>query len=246
MAEKTHALTDYYTLNCLDLTLKDFEPPRARFDPQGAWQLAYGVYSAPRAHICARVGRLRLQRQAVGDDTFALRVTYEKTLPADYTQIVTAHLECRADALSTPVRWTWSTVTQSPEGEAVAATQLERAGEARAGEVTIRDAGAESRIPVAAAVALNWALFDAVQRLPREAVEPLRFTLIDHFDQIKPNQTLCFRQSAKVSLGGQRVRLYAYDQFGQGVVPWEYWVDDQGRLLFAIGGIEAYLVESSK
>ena len=53
-----------------------------------------------------------------------------------------------------------------------------------------------------------------------------------------------YRLSADVLLAGQPVRLHAYDHLGEGIVPWIYWVDDRGRLLLAVSGLEAYLLDS--
>ena len=39
-------------------------------------------------------------------------------------------------------------------------------------------------------ITINWLLFEAVGRLPHEAFPPLRFTLVDNFDQLKPGHWL--------------------------------------------------------
>ena len=114
-------------------------------------------------------------------------------------------------------------------------------------------------------------LLDAVQRLPRAAFEPKRFTLLDDFDVVKANQTLAYRKTVEVLLGGRRVqkqhweklekgrirktswgregdrpvRLHAYEHLGDAIVPEVYYVDDQGRLLFMVAGIEAYVWEAA-
>ena len=113
-------------------------------------------------------------------------------------------------------------------------------------EIDLTDGRTQRQIPAPGAYAVNWALFEAVGRLPREEFEPLRFTMLDHFDQLKPGQVLSYRETADVSLGGRSVRLHAYDHLGEGIVPWIYWVDDEGRLLFAVSGLEAYLLDSFK
>ena len=117
----------------------------------------------------------------------------------------------------------------------------------RDGTIVIQDPHETKALPVAGPYTLNWCLFDAVQRLPREKTQPLGFTLIDHFDEPKADCTLAFRKRMDVAVaGGRTIATYSYDQLGRGNVPWVYWVDDRGRLLFVAAGLEAYALESSK
>ncbi len=93
--------------------------------------------------------------------------------------------------------------------------------------------------------ALSWLLFDAVQKLPREKFEPINFTLIDHFDQIKPDNQISFHGSNVIDIPKkEKLKLHVYDQLGNGIVPIVYYVDDFGRLLFVVSGIEVYILNS--
>jgi len=68
--------------------------------------------------------------------------------------------------------------------------------------------------------------------------------MLDHFDQVKPGQSISYRTTIDVMLGGRAVRLHGFDHLGEGIVPWVYWVDDQGRLLFAVSGLAGYLLNA--
>ena len=85
----------------------------------------------------------------------------------------------------------------------------------------------------------HWSLFDAVQRLPGKATRPLRFTMLEEMDLVKPDQRLEFREETDLEVGDTTLHLRGYQQIGWGVLPWQYWVDDQGRLLFAFSGVRA-------
>ena len=151
------------------------------------------------------------------------------------------------DTLATPERWTFSSqIARGPGGGQglVEGTRIEQSATAVDGGVEIRGGASVRRLAVERPFAINWALFVAVGRLPREPFDPIRFTMLDHFDQVKPNQTLSYRESVDVLLAGRPVRLHAYDHLGEGIVPWIDWVDDAGRLLFAVSGLEAYLLDS--
>ena len=45
-----------------------------------------------------------------------------------------------------------------------------------------------------------------------------------------------------VEFAGGPVRLHGFRQIGRGVLPYEYWVDEQGRLVLAVGGYQGYLL----
>jgi len=233
---------DEFPLNTMGPVLGRFSPPLS-FDPAGPWENTYGVYTLVGA---GRVGSLRLERKVGAGGRVTLDVRYEKGL-TDGRQEVVGAMQLGGDApLSTPVAWTFQTQVFDAEGRRVPYTRLQKSATVGNDAIEIRDSGGIRRLPVRGPYTLNWALFDAVGRLPREKTEPLDFTLIDHFDQLKPNQTLCFRKTTTVTVAGNPLRLHAYDQIGEGIVPWVYWVDDQGRLLFVVSGLEGYLWEPSR
>jgi hypothetical protein len=167
---------------------------------------------------------------------------YQKSLSGG-RQTISAKIHLAADSpLSTPEDWSFVARVLDTEGRLIDNTQIKKSIHMRDGVLTIDDASGQKTTPIRGDYTLNWALFDAVQRQPAEAFEPIRFTLIDHFDQVKPNHTLSFRTSTDVTIHGKAQTLRAYDQLGEGIVPWVWWVDRQGRLLAAVSGLEIYLL----
>jgi len=231
-----------FPLGILAPRLSALRPPAGPFDPRGDWRLAYGVYTMAGG-AGSRVGALRLARKAGAGEAFALSVDYDKIVVAGNRQRVTARLHCRADRLATPGRWTFTSRLIDSSGVPIPDTLLEKSATVVDGQIEIDDGRSKRRLPVPQAYTVNWALLEAVTRLPREPFGPLEFTLLDHFDQLKPGQTLGYRESVRVGLGGQTARLEVYDQVGRGVVPWVYGCDEQGRPLLAASGLEAYLLE---
>jgi len=236
-------LPDIFPLNTLGAALQKLRPPQGPFAAAGPWKHTWGVYTT--AARLQRVGTLMLRRRVGEQGRVALEMEYEKTLSGGVQKIDAAmHLD--ADSrLSTPVRWQWQARVLTPSGKLVANTRLEKSAAFDSGWVTVSDKSGKQLIEMPGPYTLNWALFDAVTRLPGETFDPLCFTLIDHFDQPKPGQTLSYRKTTDVPIGGRTVRLRAFDQLGQGIVPWVYWLDEQGRLLAAVSGLEAYLIETT-
>jgi hypothetical protein len=43
--------------------------------------------------------------------------------------------------------------------------------------------------------------------------------------------------------GAVRTQMQAYEQFGEGILPIVYWVDERGRLLFVLSGLIGYVLD---
>jgi hypothetical protein len=237
--------SDIFNLNIITPHLSGFKPPQAAFEPRGDWSLSYDVHSL--TGYWPPVGKLQIHRQSVSDDTFDLCVNYTKILQDDYRHIVVGRILCRSDELASPVEWSFDFSTVAADGTLVPNTALKQSAVCRNDRIEFTDSkGFVRRVGIRTPFTINWALLEAVQRLPHLQFEPPQFTLLDQFDLPKPNQTVSYRTTAAVMLGKEETRLHAYDHIGEGIVPWVYWVSDAGRLLFAISGIEAYVLNSQE
>jgi hypothetical protein len=101
-------------------------------------------------------------------------------------------------------------------------------------------------LPSTVGVAMNFGLFEAVQRLPKENLEPVQFTMIDDFDLLRQGYVLSLRGTEEVLFGEPApdkvpTPLYAFNQTGEGCIETVYWLDQKGRLLFVSAGIESYI-----
>ena len=237
-----------YPLRSLVTTLRKHNPPAGPFDPAGSWDQTWTVCTlAGRATVARPVGSLTLRRRVNGKDA-TLEVAGVKQLGPGGRQQVAATLYGRADdPLATPDRWTFQIDVLDAAGKPVPHTQVRKRAAAEKGTITIRDTVETRRIAVAGPYTVNWCLFDAVQRLPRAKTKPLAFTLIDHFDEPKPETTIACRKPMTVAVaGGRTIATHAYEQFGRGNVPWVYWVDEAGRLLYVVAGLEGYVLDESR
>jgi hypothetical protein len=238
-----------FTLDIVAPLLGGLELPSGPFDPQGDWQHRYGVYTlagiTTRA-VAGRVGSLTIRRRAQGTAAATIAVKYEHDQIPGWRLEAAGRMECRVDPLATPLRWEYDSQVVDEGGKADPLSLLSKTAQVTGGKLEIRDGRRCREIALPGAYTINWAVLEAVGRLPRGPFEPLRFDMLDHFDQFKGCQSLGYRESTDVLLDKKRnrpTRLHAYDHVGEGIVPWVYWVDDQGRLLFAIGGQEAFVIE---
>lgn len=270
---ETTMLGDDFSLEFISSRLTNFKIPEAPFDPAGNWRLDYGVYTFSTTRQGPSpgglVGRMTLTRQAVDEKQADLVLAYEKNGPGT-VQKVAATMRCGTGALSTPVRWEYSAEVVDSDGKPYENSRIAKRAVAADGRIEIVDDHSTRQIALSGPFTVNWALWDAVMRMPRGEAAPLQFTLLDHFDQAKRGQSLAFRKSAVVALGrrqtkeqtwqdlnkgrirqtrwvlsgGRDVTLHAFEQLGEGIVPWVYWTDDQGRLLFVVAGLEVYILDS--
>ena len=238
MAQQARAPTLGFPLNTVGNVISLLRPPGEAFDAGGGFEATYGVFATPRG--ATRTGELRLRRSKGGDGRIVLVMHMTRRQPGGHVQRTVARMHCKADALATPVEWTFESDLRTSDKKVVPHTRIRKTAAAGDGEIVIKDGPHVQRLEVASAYTINWALFEAVGRLPRKAFPPIDFDLIDHFDQLKAAQTLSYRASRKVRLAGRPVRLHAYDHLGRGIVPWVYYVDERGLLVRAVSGLEAY------
>jgi len=236
-----------FSLEFVAARLKTLRPPPDEFDPCGRWKLTYGVYTFAAITSGAtpgnRTGTLTMSREP-REGGSVVELDFEKLLVGGSTQKVVARLVCRDDALATPTKWDCSSEFFDRRKDPLPRSRLRKSATLAGSRMEIDDGKYTQVIEIDGPFTINWALFEAMGRLPRGPFSPLEFTMLDHFDQVKRGQTLAFRKSLSTKLGNRDVRLHAFDQLGRGIVPWVYWVDDAGRLLIAMAGLEAYILDS--
>jgi len=222
---------------------EDFTAPGS-FNPDGPWAQTYRIWLVGRRRQ-DEVSSLRLTRSAPADGTVKLDVAARITQSGGTTHETKATLECRTDALCTPLSWRMSSVVLDSEGQPIEDSQIEQEAvvEGEGVKVTIGESTSVRKPP--APFTSNWSLFDAVQRLAGPATKPLTFTLLEDLDLVKENQRLSFRESVEFDFGGGAVPMHGYQQIGRGILPYHYWVDGHHRLLVAFSGIRAYILDTT-
>ena len=236
--------------------LKDFSPPRGEFDPEGAWEHTYDVYPVYgklSKWSVKHEGKCRIKREVVGGgDSFRLDVSSEVTFldlgngkHPTRSQLTTARIRCKNDSLSTLESWELESVALDGEKSARPLSEMSETGVFADGTIKLTSPEVKTReIRVSSNLTSNWSLFDAVQRLGGKEAPSGSFTMLEDLRLVRGEQHLSFDGEAEFELGGKKMRLYGYHQTGEGVLPIHYWLDEEGRLLFALGGVRVYLWHS--
>jgi len=219
---------------------KDFRPPTEPFDPSGAWSNTYRLWMVQQWNSG---GMMRVRRQP--QEGKGVRVKVDQTILqwSGHVRFLEADLSCAADTLTTPQTWSLEARCLGPDKRLFDSTVLSEKGEIKDGvrEVWFGNRSRQSKVPTP--VTSNWSLLDAVQRLDGKATQPLTFAMLDEMDLLKVDQELSWRGEKTMDFGGKKVKLRGYHQIGRGVLPWQYWVNEQGRLLFAFSGVRAWIYD---
>ena len=150
--------------------------------------------------------------------------------------VIDAEIECAADALWSPVRWRYTSVMRGPPGRVLPEASLveEAVRTARVVERRIDGRRERETLPGRGALAVHWGLWEAVRHLPREKGFAVRFDCLEHLRKFKPGHSLRFLDSTEPTIAGRRIRLHRFLQQGRGILPTEYFVDDEDGLLLVI------------
>lgn len=231
--------------------LAGFVAPNADFDPNGAWKHTYRLWLVAQSGLTSRPagmhyrGFLEIDRRpAPGGQEIMLGVYQSVLQQAPAVHDTAIELTCAADALAGPRRWKLTHTVRDGRLKPVPGTRVEQTGKIGEGSVEIRYGDvAVTRPREPGPLTSNWSLFDAVQRLPRGEAPPLEFTMLQELDLVKKTQQLAYCGAADHDLNGKTVRLHQYQHVGEGILPYHYYTDEQGRLLVAVGGLRAYVFD---
>jgi hypothetical protein len=219
--------------------LKALSLPAGPFDPDGTWTASYRLWLVQRN---TGGGCLQLRREPA-DDGVRLDVELRVAEVGGYLRRTRVELRCAADDLCTPKSWTLTSRSIGLGGRPIKGTEVAETGSLRRGVVEVRFGDRRRSEKVPGPVTSNWSLLEAVQRWKPGKIKPLAFTMLEELDLPKPGQRLGFREKKDFELNGRKLRLCGYQQIGRGVLPWQYWVDERGRLLAALSGVRALLYD---
>ncbi len=220
----------------------DFEIVRSEFEPAAHWEMVWQIWTlTPRPQESNHRGFIRLRKRAgnVLHKTFVLSIE-QQVLNQSSLDIQQCDLVCANDSYATPLRWSKTfRLTDLNRKQEVQGVRFVQQGQVLKHLLKLSGLHYRTSGPITS----NWSLLEAVQRLARNGGESLdSFTLLEELEKIKENQQLRLLKEQTITIGGQAVQVQCYQQSGEGILPWLYYLDDQGRLLVAISGLRAYIL----
>ena len=232
--------------------LAGFVPPTGDFDSEGPWKHVYRLWLvasgglAPKPADMHYRGFLEVDRKPSPNGkgiTLSVHQSILQHTPGVHdTRAIVA---CAADDLTSPRSWKLIHTVFDGRLKPVPEGRVEQHGKLTDDTLRIDDGrGCVRSIKLPAArLTSNWSLLDAVGRLPRQGMPPLQFAMLQELDQLKESQQVSYRGSGDHVLNGKTVTLHRYQHTGRGILPYDYYTDAEGRLLVAIGGLRAYILD---
>ena len=220
-----------------------FAPPEGSFDPGGAWELVWQIWLLkPVRRLPNHHGFIRIRRQP-GVSGFLLSVE-QQVINTGSLAVQHAEIHCQNDAFGTPSRWRLNfKLLAFPDLQPLSEAGFSKSGLLQEGKIVTGQRGKTFQRPVKLPVTSGWGLLEAVQRLAKGNHRELGpFTVLDELDKPKPNQTVQFRKNLTLPLRGEPVPVRYYQQVGEAWLPWRYYLDGHGRLLVALSGPRAYIL----
>lgn len=211
---------------------------------------SYGYYVRNRDD-----GYLKISRNASdsgGGFTLEVEQVYvnlansrEKTPLQHKTKAV---VECRNNEIGSPDKWELTNeFLEGPEDimEFERAKPLTERVTLDKNELIVKANGKTSRRKVSEYLTGDWNLFDAVQRLPFDKCIDIRFDLLEGLRLFRENQNLYYKGKLQEKWNSQHVTLYSFEQTGNGILPYKYYLDQNHRLVLVITCNRAYILKEA-
>jgi len=227
--------------------LDEFPRMPKDFEPRGDWVNTYRIWTCHgyRESGNYNVGFVRIKRTAgKPNDSFTLEVRQEVVEVDGIVNVVEAEIKCVTSRLGCPVEWCVSSRFIDADGRAVEQLGTEEKGSKKKGIMTVETGGrtlfTRKEVPW---LTCDWCVFEFIQRLKFEEQGCLPFDMLEGLTVMKENQRLWYRGVHRMKIGTKDVSLHRFDQLGDGILPYKYWLDDKHRLLAAISMHKAYILD---
>lgn len=235
------------TPEMLDVTggLVNFPPEYSDFDPDADWTNTYRIFTCHgyRKSSNDNLGLLRIRRRRRDKATFNLKVSQRIVNSEAIVNLIDADIVCRRDALASPVRWTLSNRFIGSDEKPVADLAFEETAQIDNNLLEIKTGDKTVKRNITKPLTADFCLFEAVQRLDFDRTALGSFSILEGMSLFKANQHLSGRGRYDLAIGGKAMRLHRFCQLGGGILPYEYYLDDNHRLLIVVTGARAYIMD---
>jgi len=190
------------------------------------------------------VGFLRVRKEtSPAEGTFRLRVEQVVVETDALLSRIEADIVCRNDELASPVKWRLSSRFFGPNNEELGDLGLVETVSVQADTLVVETPGGTRRRQVPVPLTSDWSLFEAIQRLDVDAGRRWEVNLLEGLRVLKPGQQISYRGLRQEKLGTRMMSLHCFQQLGHGVLPTEYWLNRDRRLLAVVSMNKAYILD---
>lgn len=204
--------------------------PEEAFNPMGNWEQSWRIWMPFRGKPGETSGYLSVTRN-IADHSGKVEYGVEQAISENkqWMHLTKVAIKARNNQYGTPLNWEAATEYIKAPGKGF----KEEVGAYQSSNLTNEKED----------ICLNFTLLDTVQRMKMEGVKELNFTLFDELDKEKKNHSIRYKEDTTIQIGGKTVEVHCYEQIGEGMLPWMYYVDANGRLLLAINGMRVLIAD---
>jgi len=209
-------------------------PEAGNFSPDGDWTHHYRVWTnhGNMTYQNKNTGHISIMRTVNVDDVnFQVRQIIVNQ--DGMFQRIEAHLNCNIGYPGTVKNWktqvTCYDTAQCPMDD----LSLSIVGENIGSEIRMSVNGVDEVHPFDGPLLCQWLIPDTIQH---ERKELDKFTVLEHGLKLKPDHRLILPKPARTEATVDGGVLEPTIQRGSGLLPWEYWQDHTGRVLYAFSG----------
>jgi len=212
--------------------------------PEGDWTDTYRLLACHgyRESGNENVGTLKIQRTASqSKETFALNVTQKIKNDEGIVHVLDAGIQCQADRLATPIKWRTKSTFHGPKGKIIRDLGTECTGRVTGHTIEITTHGKTRSIQTSGPFTGDWCLLEAVQRMPYTDADPVTMDVLKEMDLMQKGHQIVYTDQDTVTLGGAPMVLHHFQQRGRGMLPYDYWLDENHRLQMFVTLSIAYI-----
>jgi len=223
-----------------------FPPSSEDFKPNGNWVNTYRIWTCHgyRESGNQNVGFVRIER-ATGksNESFTLKLHQEVVETDGMLNVIDADIKCLNNELASPVQWHLTSRIIGPDRKQRSELGTEEKVLINRNVMSIETGRRTFKRKVSSQLACDWCLFEAVQRLKTSKETVLAFDMLEGLSLLKKDQRLSYRGLNPTKTGGENIALQCFVQLGSGVLPCEYWLDENHRLLIVTSMNKAYILD---
>ncbi len=226
--------------------LTDWPPAPERVSPDGNWVHTYRIWTChgftDRGN--SNPGVIRIERVAgAAEQFFTLNVRQRVVHVGDIVHELRARIECRNDRLASPQKWSLTSRFFESNGKEREGLVVQEQGRCRDERVVRTINGRAREMTVSAQTTADWCLFEALQRWPLRRGESPAFDVLEGLSVHRPGHRITYRGQETIERSGKPLKLHRFSQLGQGMLPYDYWLDDARRLVLAATLSRVYILD---
>ena len=216
-------------------------PDASGFDPSGNWLHHYRVWT--NHGDCKaqnkNTGHISIARNAQSDSVnFQVRQVIVNQ--DGMFQRIEAEINCSNDAPGSVQNWQTRIYFYDTSQCPMADMNLEITGTVSPESVQMTVNGATESYPLTCPLLCQWLICDCIQRNRKRLDD---FSVLEHGMKLKPHHCLIPSQPVRPEATNAAGTLALTVQRGHGLLPWEYWQDTSGRVLYAFSGTVMYILD---